>query len=164
MTEDVLPFFLRDSHWRLSGYDVEIIEDLKDVIRWWLPTLTDTADLVAVVAMLRSLDAVVNGIPPSPPCEFTVSRIDPKEGGISVSITTSTDGILLSCDEGVPNVNGTLDYGTIVDRDGRLLSMNLGQMGTCDRELFDRWWRHAIETGPQGPRDQNVKGTVSVEK
>jgi hypothetical protein len=164
VSESIPQFVHPDRSWRLSGHDVEIIEDLKEVIRWWLPAVTDTEDLAAAVAMLRNLDAVVSGISPKVPCEFTVSRIDPKEGGISVSIITSTDRISLSCEEWVPSVNGTLDHGTIVDRDGRLLSMNLGQMGSYDRELFDRWWRHAIETGPQGPRDQNVKGTVSVEK
>lgn len=162
MSEEIMTLFDPDKRWRLSGHDADIINDLQEVIRWWLPALTETDDLAAAVDMLQDLDGIVAGRPPSLSAEFTVSRIDPTRGGFSVSIILSSDTIWLSCDEWVPNVNGTLDSGPIYASDGQPMHFCLDTMGSYDREHFDEWWHQALDTGPQEPRDQNVKGQIEI--
>lgn len=156
-------FIHPDNRWRLSGHDVKIIEELKEVVRWWLPALTETDDIAWIVDLLRDLEGLESGHPPSQSCEFTVSRLDESQGGTSATIIVSSDQITLSFDEWVPNVNGTLDSGPILDRDGQPIGLSLERMGSFDRDRFDQWWFNAMDTGPGEPRDQTVKGSVSVE-
>ena len=165
LDDDMEPHFdLFDPHWRLSGHDADILDDLKEVIRWWMPALTKTDDLAAAVDMLRALDGVVDGSAPNYITEFSVRRIEPSRGGVSASITVAPGEIALGCNEWVPNVNGGQDHGSLLFRDGRPMGMTLDTRGSFDRESFDEWWHLALTTGPQEPRDQRVHGTMRVEE
>ncbi|WP_131822068.1 hypothetical protein [Salipiger thiooxidans] len=61
MSEDIINLLAPVPRWRLSGHDAGIVDDLKEVIRFWLPALTDAEDLSCAVVMLRDLDGIVAG-------------------------------------------------------------------------------------------------------
>lgn len=160
--DDIRLFSIPDKRWRLSGHDVDIIADLQEVVRHWIPALSETEDIALVVDLLRDLDGITNGVAPSNNYSFEMKRIDPKRGGISVEISFDAEALSLSCHEWVPNVNGTLDYGAIYGMEGLPISMTFDRMGSYEREIFDEWWHIALDCGPQEPRDQNIKCQIEI--
>lgn len=166
MSEDIQTFILDPDgrRWQISRRDAVILQEVQEVMRWWLPALTETNDLVTAVKAIEDLEAIIqSGRPPVSITEFTVSRVDQKAGGQSATLTVTPSYVSLSCSEWAPNLNGTLDCHTMTGFEGRLICLELDNEGSYDRDLFDSWYLHALETGPQEVRDQVVRGEISVQ-
>ena len=162
--DDEFDVFYRDaqSRWRISARDAEILAEIKEVLRCWIPALLKTKDIVAVAAALEDLGRLIDsGAPPLSSCEIGVKRVASQNGGISANVSISSCEISLDCSEWVPNLNGSLDSGSLLARDGRPLLLLLDRMGSYDRDLFDQWWFKAMDIAPHEPRDQSAKGWVN---
>lgn len=166
MTEDAICLIRdgEDARWRISRRDAEVLREVQEVMRWWLPALSATDDLVTAVRAIEQIEDIIDlGRSPTLTTEFVVSRVDPVSGGVSAHVIVGSSGIDLACFEWRPNPNGTLDCRTMTGADGRPICMVLDRDGSYDRERFERCYFQALDSGPQEVRDQNVRGEISVQ-
>lgn len=163
MTEDIARFRSKDEPWRLSGRDAEVLADLIVVLRFWLPAFKTAAEITDVARAIADIEELAASGRAPQECRIDMERLDPFDGGLSAAVSLSSFDISLELMEWVPCVNGGLDYGGVVDGDGRLVGMRLDHMGSYDRDDFDAWWHKAMECGPQDPNDPGSKGDVERE-
>lgn len=160
-----LPRLYVDRHWRVSGRDVEIPNELITLMRSWLPIFDEVEDIRHVADAIEAVEGIKwSSAPPDPLLQITAKRVNAETGGRSCTVTISDETIDISCDEWVPCLNGGLESGTVLSDFGHPLSITLDKHGSFDRERFMRCWHWAAELGPEGPGDHYVDGEVHVEE
>lgn len=162
MTEDIVNLrggFGSDL-WRISGHDAEVIRELHQVIRAWLPAFETGAEVIAAGRALRDLELLAEHGGAPDYCEIEMEALDEAGCGTSVSIGMGGDDIMLSVVEFVPGPNGIPDHFTPTDRDGQPIGLTLDSMGSFDRDSFDAWWHRAMDIAPADPIQPNVKASI----
>lgn len=165
MTEDPYSYIkvLHADHWRLSGYDVEILEELRQVIRFWLPAFLTAEDVSKAAVALSDLERLSEDGTPPDYCEISIVRMRDEMNGLAADIGITNTQISLSILEFVPGPNGFPDHGAVLDEEGRPISMALTPMGSFDRKTFDAWWHLAMSCAPQDPGDPESKAKITRE-
>lgn len=152
-----------NSDWKISARDEEILSLLSDMLRWWLPIFLHVEKIRHVVDAIDAIEEIIrSGTDPEDVYHISARRVNEKTGGLSVSVTIGSEIIDVSCEEWVPNPNGTLDCGTIIDSDGRPMMVQLDRMGSFDKDRFESCYMRGLEIGPEGQNDDHVDGYVEI--